>query len=391
MGTVDCNGVNINYRCMGKGENVVLIHGLAANQGFWHIDVLLSLARKYRVTVFDLRGHGYSSMPSSGYTTASIAGDVHCLMGHLKISRAHLIGHSYGGAIALHYATLYPEGVASLIVADARVRSLQPTNRIEEWPNWRAVKKRLEAHGLVIPEEETEAGLWLLENLARPQWQPIRKQLEGSPLFFPFSRWSGGTRTAQRWRKLLSTTSARQDFIASDSLTPSQLATIRTPTLALCGENSPTIPSLLALGKYIPKCEMGIIPGAGHFFPFTDPKPFSRKACRFFEMIKEEDRRRHKRFPLRLNLDLRVDSGAWFQTQTVDVSKVGLFVQAPPALKIGTKVEIVTVVHQTHQNIALQGKVVRMADNQVTNDFGFGISLFQEGDGNRDWDNFLAA
>ena len=114
MSTINCNGVTINYRTVGKGEDVVFIHGLGANCAFWHLNVLLPLGRKYRVTVYDLRGHGYSTMPSSGYTSEDMADDLHHLINHLGIKKAHLIGHSLGGVIALHYAALYPERVSSI-------------------------------------------------------------------------------------------------------------------------------------------------------------------------------------------------------------------------------------------------------------------------------------
>ena len=143
MGKVICNGALLNYRTVGEGEDIVLIHGLAANHAFWHMKVLLSLVRDFRVTVYDLRGHGHSDMPAEGYTSLNLACDLNELLNHLEIKQAHLIGHSLGGLVSLQYARLHPERVRTLTIADSRIRSLQPTNFIKDWPNSQTIVEKL--------------------------------------------------------------------------------------------------------------------------------------------------------------------------------------------------------------------------------------------------------
>jgi pimeloyl-ACP methyl ester carboxylesterase len=108
------NGVALNYRSAGEGSDVMLIHGLAANHAFWRLDALLPLARRHRVTVFDLRGHGYSSAARSGYTTADMAGDLCALLDQLDIAQAHLVGHSYGGVVGLQSLRLTSSATATV-------------------------------------------------------------------------------------------------------------------------------------------------------------------------------------------------------------------------------------------------------------------------------------
>ena len=129
---------------------MVFIHGMAASHGFWHLNVLLPLARRFRVTLYDQRGHGSSSLPPSGYTTAELAEDLRQLLDALEVPRAHLVGHSLGGAVALHLAAQHPDRVASLVVADTRVRALQPVQRPSDWPHWGSVKARLAELGLEL-------------------------------------------------------------------------------------------------------------------------------------------------------------------------------------------------------------------------------------------------
>lgn len=288
MKKVTCNGVTLNYQTVGEGPDVVLIHGLAANHAFWRLDVLLSLTKKYRVTVFDLRGHGYSGMPPTGYTSADMAEDMHQLFGHLHITGAHIIGHSLGGVVALHYAVLHPERVLSVTIADSRIRTFQPTNYAKEWPNWERAFEKLESVDLMVPEDEAESGLWLLEQIAAPEWQELRYKLKGSSLFVPFGGWNGGQKTADRWMELMHTTTAKHDLCDMSGLTAEQITAVRAPVFALYGENSPTLPTLGGLQRCLPGCRATIIPGAGHFFPLTKAKLFIDQITRFLNAIEEK-------------------------------------------------------------------------------------------------------
>ena len=76
------NGVRLNYVQMaapdigGPHEDLVMVHGLATNLAFWYFHYAAVFARRYRVTVYDLRGHGRSEMTAGGYTPANLARDL---------------------------------------------------------------------------------------------------------------------------------------------------------------------------------------------------------------------------------------------------------------------------------------------------------------------------
>lgn len=288
MRQVSRGDLSINYRCAGEGRDVILIHGLAANHAFWHFDVLLPLAKSYRLTVYDLRGHGRSNMPPSAYTSADMAGDLGLLLDHLQIQQADLVGHSFGGVVALHYATMHPERVRSLTIADSRIRALQPTNHPRDWQNRERATKRLAELGLFVPDNEPDVGLWLLEELAKPEWQSARDKLKGSPLVFPFGGWNGGSKTAERWLELLDTTTARKDFRDEAGLTVEKIVQIDAPTLAVYGELSPTLPSGQCLNEKLKNCGIVIVPNGGHFFMLTKPKLFTDIVTRFLNEQKED-------------------------------------------------------------------------------------------------------
>lgn len=111
----------IYHRIVGNDSTkipLVFLHGLmgfAANWGkIWpHFE------SNYKVLVFDQRGHGRSTKPQTGYSPEEYAADLHELLSFLGWERAHIIGHSMGGRVALQFAHNYPEQTASLTMEDS--------------------------------------------------------------------------------------------------------------------------------------------------------------------------------------------------------------------------------------------------------------------------------
>jgi pimeloyl-ACP methyl ester carboxylesterase len=282
------SGASIAYRRVGRGDDVVMIHGMAATHGFWHLNVLLPLTRRFRVTIYDQRGHGNSSMPHEGYTSAHLADDLLELLDSLGIQRANLIGHSLGGTVALHFAVEHPDRVASLVVADARVRSLQPSQRPAEWRHWKAVKSKLEETGLEISDDMNDWGLCLLEQLASAKFTSAREKLAGTSLFIPFSRLSGGQRAAERWITLLQTTSARCELTDVAGLSVQRLAEIACPVMAIYGEKSALLPSQSGLKAILPDCRGVVVPDSGHFFPISCADRFVGEILNFLGSLESD-------------------------------------------------------------------------------------------------------
>jgi len=115
-GTFDSAGVPIAYSVTGTGEPVVLIHGLysSADMNWKMPGTVKLLAERYRVIAFDLRGHGSSGKPTEddAYGVAMVE-DITRLMDHLQVKKAHIVGYSLGGMIAMKFVTLHPERVLS--------------------------------------------------------------------------------------------------------------------------------------------------------------------------------------------------------------------------------------------------------------------------------------
>lgn len=274
-------GVGIHYQRMGQGPDIVIMHGLGGNVAFWHFRIARALMSTFRVTLYDLRGHGHSDMPSSGYTSADMANDLAGLLDYLGIEKAHLVGHSFGGTVALHYGALNPDRVSSLTLADTRVRALQPVQRPNEWPHWRLLKRQLRNCGVSITEDETEAGIRLLEEFAYARLRGIRSASNSQgPSFVPFGGW-GGREAAMRWLRLLTTTTAKKDFKAAAGLTLDKIRRVHHPVLAIYGEYSPCLPSCQGLQENLLDCTTIIVPKAGHFHPMVRQGTFVKSLWEF--------------------------------------------------------------------------------------------------------------
>jgi pimeloyl-ACP methyl ester carboxylesterase len=100
-------GLSIHYLERGRGEPLLLIHGLGCSGADWAFQVAV-LERRFRVIIPDLPGSGHSLPPRSEYTIAGFAGALWKLMDHLGIAKANIVGFSLGGAVAIEMATLRP-------------------------------------------------------------------------------------------------------------------------------------------------------------------------------------------------------------------------------------------------------------------------------------------
>ena len=110
------DGVGIHYTDNGRGQPLVLIHGLGGSIYNFRYNIP-ALSQHLRVVALDLKGFGYSERPAAGdYSLTAQARLVGELMDRLGIPRAAVLGHSMGGAIALRLAATSPEKVDKLIL-----------------------------------------------------------------------------------------------------------------------------------------------------------------------------------------------------------------------------------------------------------------------------------
>lgn len=113
-------GIQMHYAEQGResGEPVILLHGYS-DSWFSFSRVLPLLPDDYRVFALDLRGHGQSDQPASGYGLDDLAADVVAFMDAKGIARATIVGHSMGGFVAQQVALAAPRRVSRLVIVSS--------------------------------------------------------------------------------------------------------------------------------------------------------------------------------------------------------------------------------------------------------------------------------
>jgi non-heme chloroperoxidase len=116
---VTANGIKMNYLdWSGTGEVIILLSGFG-NDAHVFDEIAPSFTDKFHVIGLTRRGFGETDRPASGYDTANRVEDVRAFMDAMKITRAHLIGHSLAGDEMTLFANLHPERVNKLVYLDA--------------------------------------------------------------------------------------------------------------------------------------------------------------------------------------------------------------------------------------------------------------------------------
>jgi pimeloyl-ACP methyl ester carboxylesterase len=112
---VQVHGHSVAYRRAGSGEVVVLIHGLAGNSRSWK-DVMPALSLHHDVIAPDLLGHGESAKPMGDYSLGAHASGLRDLLLTIGVSSATIVGHSFGGGVAMQLAYQHPEMCDRLVL-----------------------------------------------------------------------------------------------------------------------------------------------------------------------------------------------------------------------------------------------------------------------------------
>lgn len=270
MPMTTANGLTFHYQQAGTGPDVVLIHGVTGDLSIWFLcRAIQALSESHRVTAYDLRGHGYSDAPPTGYTSADHAADLFALMDHLEIERAAVVGHSFGGVIALHAAVLAPTRVDSLVLSDPYFPALRHLEDVSRWGHWQNFREEAHRAGVTLSDEH---------------WYDLGKffdqvlHLDGERLL-QFRREVGLPALNRLLR--LGRTTCGDDSKVEAGLTSDLIHGLSIPTLALYGEFSPFLATASYLVENLPNCRSSIVPGAKHRAPEENPEEFLRLLCEF--------------------------------------------------------------------------------------------------------------
>ena len=198
MPTIEINKASIYYQAYGEDQPnrapIILIHGSTIDS---HTDwdaIAPELARHYRVFAPDCRGHGRSSNPRMSYSFKELADDVAAFVQAMGYERAHIIGHSNGGNVALVTLMEHPEVVQTAILQAANAyvtrylierepKVFDPERMAREAPGWLREVKSL--HNEVHGTEYWRDLLWLTmkEIISEPNYAPFELARVERPTF----------------------------------------------------------------------------------------------------------------------------------------------------------------------------------------------------------------
>jgi pimeloyl-ACP methyl ester carboxylesterase len=116
--TAMLNGHEFSYLDSGQGPAILFIHGLTGSHRNW-AHLVDALNTDHRVLAPDLFGHGTSAKPMGDYSLGAHAATMRDLLDVLGISRVTLVGHSFGGGIAMQFCYLFPERVERLVLVSS--------------------------------------------------------------------------------------------------------------------------------------------------------------------------------------------------------------------------------------------------------------------------------
>lgn len=108
--------IELNYKTFGQGDPIIILHGLFGTLDNWQT-IAKQLAENYSVYIIDLRNHGRSPH-AEPFDYPTMAADLQTFMESHWIYKAHIIGHSMGGKVAMQLALDYPDMVTKLVVVD---------------------------------------------------------------------------------------------------------------------------------------------------------------------------------------------------------------------------------------------------------------------------------
>jgi pimeloyl-ACP methyl ester carboxylesterase len=253
------NGVRLHYMQAGDGPDLVLIHGLTGNLAVWHLQIVPLLWDHFRITTYDLRGHGYSSMPPGGYDADHMAEDLLGLLDALEIERPALVGHSYGADVALYFANLNPERVEQIVAIEGALPAMVQFRNRDEWEGWSHWVEALERSGREVPPDRRSDVVFLLRaSLEVPKkWGPL----------------NGLPRNPKPFVRLIEETTVATDYELVGSLPLERIPSIETPVKLVFTEGSAFMGTHDYLAQHLPNARSVLLPETewAHFGPLEQP------------------------------------------------------------------------------------------------------------------------
>jgi pimeloyl-ACP methyl ester carboxylesterase len=267
------SGAKLYYEAAGEGHPLLLLHAGVADGRMWD-DPFARFAGQYRVVRYDMRGFGRSPMPAAEF---SGHGDVAGLLDALAIDRAHLVGLSFGGSVAIDFALAYPQRVSALVLCAPDVGGLEaagedvyaPSDALKRY--WAEESEALQRDDLRAATE-ANVRMWVDGPDRTPeQVDPVVRQRVYKMQHHAFT--------------IPTPEGARRCPLAPPAF--ARLGEIRAPTLVLVGDQD--VPDFQKRSELvaarIPNARRVVMPGVAHMINMERPDEFNRLVLEFLGQV----------------------------------------------------------------------------------------------------------
>jgi aminoacrylate hydrolase len=253
MPKVSVDDAEIYFESHGRGAPILLVPGLGGVGSYWKPNIA-ALVREHQVVVHDHRGTGESSRSLIRYSVDQMTGDLLAVMDHLGIDKAHLVGHSTGGAIGQTLAATHPERLLSLTLYASWTKADSYFRRAFEARRALLMKVGVAAYVRANPVF-LYPDWWINENIALLE----EREKVVIPNFPPAE-----------------IVASRIDAILAFDRTDA-LGTIRTPTMVICAKDDILTPPYFSreLARLIPGAELVELDRGGHCASETNAPAFN--------------------------------------------------------------------------------------------------------------------
>jgi pimeloyl-ACP methyl ester carboxylesterase len=273
------NGVTLSLVEKGSGQPVVLVHGSLSDYRAWEAQ-FAALSGDFRALAYSRRcAYPNKRRDYENSTVENNADDLARLLSAKDASPAHLIGHSYGGFIALYCAFKNPALVRSLVLVEPHV----PTLLVSDPQN------RLEAFGLLLRRPSLVLAAQRGMNALKSVVKAVDEGLDEGAVELFFTAFEGKREAyinlPSRIKSMLVANAGtiKEVMTKTPPFTPKEARTIRAPTLVISGENTTKVLAAVAkeLSRNIRKVRVAKVSNSAHFPHFENPEGTNSEIGRF--------------------------------------------------------------------------------------------------------------
>jgi pimeloyl-ACP methyl ester carboxylesterase len=260
---IEVNGVRLHYLEQGDGEPLVLLHGNGSMiQDFASSGLIAASSKSYRVFAFDRPGYGHSERPRSVIWTAGAQANlIRCALDQLGVTKATVLGHSWGCSVAVALALRFPDLVRGLVLASGYY-----------YPSARA--DVITMSGPALPVLGDAVRFTLSPILARLMWPLMKKQIFGPA---PISkRFESGFPKEMTFRpSQIRASAAEAALMIPDAFAArDHYSEMKMPVAIVAGEDDRLVDiedQSARLHAELPQSTIHRVPGAGHMVHQTAP------------------------------------------------------------------------------------------------------------------------